>query len=222
VLALPEVLTDEELIYVREALKAADFVDGKLTAQGLAKDAKKNEQLKRDGDSALELDAVLVTALLRHELFSAWALPLTVSAPLVNRHAIGMSYGFHVDAPISPPPHLMRRDLSVTLFLDDPETYEGGELEVESPGGMKRVKLKAGDAFVYQTHALHQVCEVSRGIRHAAVFWIQSQIPDDSLRQHLFDLRAATSSLHARGVVGQEMLLLNKVHQNLTRKFVRT
>ena len=220
-LNLSNVLTGEELAYVRDELQASNFVDGKLTATGAAKDAKNNEQLEREGVAAQELDAVLVTALMRHELFNAWAAPHTVSAPLVNRHGKGMSYGFHVDSPISKPPHLMRRDLSVTLFLDDPESYDGGELEVESPGGLRQAKLKAGDAFIYQTHALHQVRQVTRGVRHAAVFWVQSLVPDDGIRQNLFDLVAAMSSLEGRGVKGHEMLLLGKVHQNLTRKFAR-
>jgi PKHD-type hydroxylase len=158
---------------------------------------------------------------MRHELFNAWAVPHTVSAPLINQYSQGMGYGFHVDAPISSPPHLMRRDFSITLFLDEPESYDGGELEVESPGGLRQAKLKAGDAFIYHTHALHQVREVTRGVRRAAVFWIQSIIPDDGVRQNLFDLLAATSSLQAQGFKGQEMLLLGKVHQNLTRKFAR-
>ena len=115
----------------------------------------------------------------------------------------------------------MRRDLSVTLFLDDPESYDGGELEVESPGGLKQAKLKAGHAFIYTTNALHQVREVSRGVRHAAVFWIQSSIPDDAMRQSIFDLHAATSALQSKGVSGSEILLLSKVKQNLTRKFAR-
>ncbi len=220
-LNLPDVLTGEELAFVREELQAAAFVDGKLTATGLAQEAKNNQQLERESEGASELDAVLVTALMRHELFKAWAAPHTVSAPLINRHAEGMSYGFHVDAAISSPPDLMRRDFSITLFLDDPESYGGGELEVESPGGLRQMKLKAGDAFIYHTHALHQVREVTRGTRHAAVFWVQSIIPDDGVRQNLFDLLAAMSSLQGRGVGGHEMLLLNKVHQNLTRKFSR-
>lgn len=220
-IVLPNVLTSEELTYVREELDAATFEDGKLTAHGAARDAKNNEQIKRQHSSATEVDAVLMEALTRNTLVKAWAVPRTISVPLINRYAQGMHYGFHVDAAVTPNNSNMRRDISVTLFLDDPATYEGGELEVESPGGLKRIKLPAGHAFMYCTHALHQVREVTTGVRRAAVFWLQSLIPDDSMRQTLFDLHAATSALTEKGVKGTEMLVLSKVHQNLMRRHIR-
>lgn len=221
-IVLPNILTAEELLYVSEELALASFEDGKLTANGSAKNVKNNQQLQRSQDTATELDAVLMQALIRDPLLNAWGMPRTVSVPLINRHSTGMHYGFHVDAAVTQVNSIMRRDLSVTLFLSDPSTYDGGELEVESPGGLKRVKLPAGDAFVYATHALHQVREVTRGVRHAAVFWLQSLVQDDSMRQSLFDLQASISGLATKGVQGQEMLLLNKVHQNLQRRFVQT
>lgn len=220
-IVLPDVLTAEELAYVREELQTASFEDGKLTAQGSAKGVKNNLQIQRSQESATELDAVLMQALTRHPLLLAWAVPKTVSVPLVNRYSKGMHYGFHVDAAISPTNTQLRRDLSVTLFLSDPGTYEGGELEVESPGGLKRMKLPAGSAFIYATHALHQVREVTSGVREAAVFWLQSLIHDDAMRSTLFDLHAAMSALGEKGVQGPEMLMLNKVHQNLTRRFAQ-
>jgi PKHD-type hydroxylase len=220
-LVLPEVLTPEELAYIREELQNATFEDGKLTAHGSARGVKNNLQIQRDQNSATELDAVLMQALTRHPMLLAWAVPRTVSMPLINRYSQGMHYGFHVDAAVTSANTQMRRDLSVTLFLSDPATYVGGELEVESPGGLKRIKLPAGSAFIYATHALHQVREVTSGVREAAVFWLQSLIPDDAMRLTLFDLQAATSALVEKGVVGPEMLVLSKVHQNLTRRFAR-
>jgi len=220
-IVLPDVLTAEELAYVREELQTAGFEDGKLTAHGSAKGVKNNLQIQRSHESATELDAVLMQALTRHPLLLAWAMTKTVSVPLVNRYSKGMHYGFHVDAAVSPTNTQLRRDLSVTLFLSDPGTYEGGELEVESPGGLKRVKLPAGSAFIYATHALHQVREVTSGVREAAVFWLQSLIHDDAMRLTLFDLHAAMSALGEKGLEGPEMLMLNKVHQNLTRRFAQ-
>jgi PKHD-type hydroxylase len=219
---LPDVLTAEELAFVREEIADASFEDGKRTASGSAQAVKNNEQLARTQQNATDLDAVLIQALTRNPLLVAWGAPRTISAPIVNRHAEGMHYGFHVDAAVTTEGSVMRRDLSVTLFLSDPSSYEGGELEIESPGGLKRVKLPAGSAFAYTTNAIHQVRQVTRGVRYAAVFWLQSLIQDDQIRQSLFDLQAATSSLAERGLVGQEMLLLSKVHQNLTRKFAST
>ncbi|RYD21989.1 MAG: Fe2+-dependent dioxygenase [Verrucomicrobiaceae bacterium] len=218
-IVLPDVLTPEELAYVREELQTASFEDGKLTAHGSAKNVKNNLQIQRSQDSATELDAVLMQALTRHPLLLAWAVPRTVSMPLINRYSKGMHYGFHVDAAVTAQNSQMRRDLSVTLFLSDPETYVGGELEVESPGGLKRIKLPAGSAFIYATHALHQVREVTSGMREAAVFWLQSLIQDDAMRLTLFDLQASMAALVEKGVEGPEMLVLNKVHQNLTRRF---
>ncbi len=220
-IVIPDVLTAEELAYVRDELRTAAFEDGKLTAQGSAQMVKKNLQIQRDQSSATELDAVLMQALTRHPLLVAWAAPRTISMPLINRYSQGMHYGFHVDAAVTALNSKMRRDLSVTLFLSGPETYVGGELEVESPAGLKRVKLPAGSAFIYATHALHQVREVTGGVREAAVFWLQSLIPDDAMRQTLFDLQAAMAALIDKGVEGPEMLVLNKVHQNLTRRFVQ-
>ncbi len=218
-LVLPQVLTAEELSFVREELVSAEFTDGKRTATGGAADVKNNQQIHRKDLSTSDLDAVLISALMRHSLFEVWAQPLSISAPLINRHSPGMHYGYHVDAPLSPPPNRIRRDLSVTLFLSDPETYEGGELEVECPGGARQLKLKAGDAFIYATHALHQVRQVTTGTRDAAVFWLQSTIQDDFIRQNLFELQAAISTLQSKNTSSQELLLLSKVHQNLTRKF---
>lgn len=220
-IVLPDVLTSEELAYIRETLEDAAFEDGRLTAHGSARNVKNNLQIQRDQDTATELDAVLMQALTRHPLLTAWAVPRTISLPLINRYSKGMHYGFHVDAAVTAMNSQMRRDLSVTLFLSDPETYVGGELEVESPGGLKRVKLPAGSAFIYATHAIHQVREVTSGVRQAAVFWLQSLIPDDAMRQTLFDLQAAMAELVGKGVEGPEMLVLNKVHQNLTRRFAQ-
>ena len=216
---LPDILTPEELTFAQEELAKAAFEDGKLTANGSAKAVKNNQQMQRDQETATDLDAVLMQAMTRNPLLLAWGVPRTISLPLINRHGKGMHYGFHVDAAVTTGLSVMRRDLSVTLFLSDPSSYEGGELEVESPGGLQQIKPAAGSGFAYATHAIHQVRKVTRGVRYAAVFWLQSLIQDDAMRQSLFDLQAATGSLADRGVMGQEMLLLSKLHQNLTRRF---
>jgi len=116
---------------------------------------------------------------------------------------------------------IIRRDIALTLFLSEPDSYEGGELEVESPAGPKSVKLPAGSGFAYHCHALHRVTPVTSGARFAAVVWLQSLIPDDEIRQMLFNLTAASSGLEEREGKTDELLLINKVHQNLTRRFAR-
>jgi PKHD-type hydroxylase len=220
-IVLPDILSSEELEFCREFLAISSFVDGKLTAQGTAQQVKNNEQLQRTQETATELDAVLMAAISRNPMLAAWAQPMTISIPLINRHGPGMHYGFHVDAPITTHHSVMRRDISISLFLSDPDSYQGGELEVESPAGLQRIKLPAGHGYAYATHALHQVCPVTSGTRLAAVFWLQSVVPDDQMRQTLFELHAVTAALTERGLDGQEMLLLSKIHQNLTRKFSR-
>lgn len=216
---LPNVLTPEELDFCHEILINSSFEEGKLTAQGAARQAKNNEQLQRTQEAATELDAVLIQAISRDSLLAARAQPMTISIPLINRHGTGMHYGFHVDAAVTTHHSVMRRDISVSLFLSDPNSYEGGELEVESPAGLQRIKLPAGHGYAHATHALHQVRPVTSGTRYAAVFWLQSVIPDDQMRQTLFELHAVTHPLTERGLSGHEMLMLSKIHQNLIRKF---
>ena len=218
-IVLPNVLTPEELDFCHEILINSSFEEGKLTAQGAARQAKNNEQLQRTQETATEIDAVLIQAISRDSLLAAWAQPMTISIPLINRHGTGMHYGFHVDAAVTTHHSVMRRDISVSLFLSDPNSYEGGELEVESPAGLQRIKLPAGHGYAYATHALHQVRPVTSGTRYAAVFWLQSVIPDDQMRQTLFELHAVTHALTERGLSGHEMLMLSKIHQNLIRKF---
>ena len=220
-IVLPDILSREELEFCREIVTTSAFIDGKLTAQGTAQQVKNNEQLQRTQETATELDAVLMQAISRDPLLVAWAQPMTVSIPLINRHGPGMHYGFHVDAAVTTHHTAMRRDISISLFLSDTDSYEGGELEVESPAGLQRIKLPAGHGYAYATHALHQVRPVTSGTRLAAVFWLQSLIPDDQMRQTLFELQAVSQALTERGLCGQELLMLSKIHQNLTRKFSR-
>lgn len=220
-IVLPNILTPEELGFCHETLATSSFEGGKLTAQGAAQQVKNNEQLQRTQETATELDAVLMQAISRDLLLVAWAQPITLSIPLINRHGSGMHYGFHVDAAVTTHHSVMRRDISISLFLSDPNSYDGGELEVESPAGLQRIKLPAGHAYAYATHALHQVRPVTSGTRYAAVFWLQSLVPDDQMRQTLFELHAVTHALTERGLAGHEMLMLSKIHQNLTRKFAQ-
>ncbi len=218
---LPQVFSSDELRVVGEYLEAAEFEDGKLTAHGYARDAKENEQLRREDGAGSEFDLLCLGALKRHPIFQSWAQPRKISLPLVNRYTSGSHYGPHLDAAVTTEGLAMRRDISVTVFLSDPSDYRGGELIVESPAGPQSVKLAAGEGFAYQTHALHEVRKVTEGKRLAIVFWAQSLIPDDQLRQMHFDLIAVLTSLEERGLDGREALLLQKVQQNFLRRFAQ-
>ena len=213
------VLAADELANIREFLGGAPFVDGKYSAAASVAGRKSNLQLEPGTEGADLVGRVVIEALLRNEVFHAWAKPLHLTPPIFARYQPGMRYGAHVDSPVLGGGAPLRGDLSVTLFLTDGMDYDGGELAIEIPGGMRKVKLPAGSAFIYPTQAVHQVCEVTRGERMVAVLWVQSMIRDPHIRQTLFDLEAAITSLTAKDTESQEMLLLQKSLANLQRHF---
>jgi PKHD-type hydroxylase len=214
-----QILSGEELSAVRGFLKDAPFVDGKFSARASRADEKVNLQLEPGAQGSELVSQIVIDALLRNELFRTWTRARHLTPPIFARYHKGMRYGMHVDSPVLGAGNPMRSDLSVSLFLSDPETYEGGEFAVEIPGGMRKVKLPAGSAFVYPTQALHQVCEVESGERLVAVLWVQSLIRDPHIRQTLFDLEAATESLAEKCKDSHELLLLEKSLSNLHRYF---
>ena len=219
-IVLPDVLNGEELRLIREFLDEAEFEDGKLTAPDTT--AKNNEQASRGKDpkGISTLDAVVAEALSRHELFRAYAWPRRLSAALYARYDPGMHYGAHVDAPLMGATPQMRSDVSITIFLNEPTDYEGGELALDLGGGaVQQVKLPAGHAVVYSTTMVHQVRPVTRGRRLVAVLWAQSHARDPRVRESLFDLRAALESLRAKTSDAIEVRLLEKTINNLERYF---
>lgn len=213
------ILTDEELAMIREFLADAPFVDGKYSAAASVAERKNNLQLQPGTVGEDLVGRVVIDALLRNEIFRTWAKPLHLTPPIFARYQPGMRYGAHVDSPVLGGGRPLRSDLSVTLFLSDAADYDGGELAIEIPGGMRNVKLPAGSAFVYSTRAVHQVCEVTRGERMVAVLWVQSMIRDPHIRDTLFDMEAAITSLEDRMETMQEVILLQKSLSNLRRYF---
>lgn len=214
---LEGVLSAEELSLIRQTIDLATFEDGRLTARGLAAAAKQNLQLKREGAEAEALDRTLIAALSRHPLFGAAALPKRFVAPLYSRYEPGMKYGPHVDGALMGPDGNTRSDLSVTVFLNDPGDYDGGELAIETAGGVREVKLPAGSAVMYSTYAVHQVKPVTRGQRLVAVTWIESRVRDPLMREVLFDLHAVNTAIGAQRAGSLEAGLLNKAVINLLR-----
>ena len=214
---LEGVLSAEELALIRQALELASFEDGKLTASGLAAAAKKNLQLKREGAEAEALDRTIVAALSRHAIFCAAVLPKQFVAPLYSRYEPGMHYGAHVDAALMGPDARVRSDVSITVFLNDPSEYDGGELVIELPGGLREVKLAAGSAVAYSTYAVHEVKPVTRGCRLVAVTWAESRVRDPLMREVLFDLHAVSNALRETRPGSVEIRLLQKAVINLLR-----
>src|SRR6188508_2716269 len=189
-LSIPDVLTAEQVAQARQILDKAEWVDGKVTAGHQSSKAKDNMQIPEGSPVAQQLGDMILGALSRNPLFLSAALPLRVFPPLFNRYSGGQSFGTHVDNAIrqvTGTPHRIRTDLSATLFLAGPEEYDGGELVTDDTFGSHRIKLPAGDMILYPGTSLHRVEPVSRGVRLAAFFWIQSMVRADSQRALLFD-----------------------------------
>ncbi|MFT8675763.1 MAG: Fe2+-dependent dioxygenase [Acetobacter sp.] len=190
---IAKVLTTEEVAFCRRVLEQQDWIDGKVTAGEQSAKAKYNLQIPQDSDASRELGDLVLRTLGRNPMFNSAALPLRVYPPLFNRYDTGMHFDMHVDNAIRPVPGTgfrLRTDVSSTLFLSDPEDYDGGELVIQDTFGTQRVKLAAGDMVVYPSTSLHAVSPITRGSRWASFFWTQSMVKDDGQRAllHQFDL----------------------------------
>lgn len=219
---IPDVLTREQVAHARQALDQAEWLDGRVTAGHQSSRVKHNQQLPEGHPVAEELGDIVLTALQRHPLFIAAALPLRVFPPLFNRYEGGGSFGSHVDNAVrqaSATGHRIRTDLSATLFLSDPEDYEGGELLVEDTYGVHSVKLPAGHLILYPSTSLHSVRAVTSGARMASFFWIQSMVRDDGQRTLLFDLDTSIQRLNQDLPDHPSALQLTGVYHNLLRRW---
>ena len=220
---IPEVLSKAEVAQFRRVMAQADWVDGNVTSGAQSALAKVNLQLPEDGAAARELSQAVLAALGRAPLFIAAALPAKVFPPLFNRYRVGETFGTHVDNAIRAKPGTdfrIRTDLSCTLFLAEPEEYDGGELVIEGQFGEQHVKLPAGHMILYPSSSLHRVTPVTRGERLASFFWLQSMVRDDAARRSLFELDMAIQKLTARlGLDDAEVVALTGVYHNLLRRW---
>jgi PKHD-type hydroxylase len=224
-LQVPDVLTAEQVAHTRQALQGAEWADGRITAGYQSAQAKHNEQLPETSPVAQQLGELILGALQRSPLFLSAALPLKVFPPLFNRYAGGQSFGSHVDNAIRQvrgTPHRVRTDLSATLFLSAPESYDGGELVIEDTYGVHEVKLPAGDLVLYPASSLHLVRPVTRGTRVASFFWIQSMVRDDGQRTLLYDLDRAAQQVHRDLPDSPAAVQLTGVYHNLLRRWADT
>jgi PKHD-type hydroxylase len=221
-LAIPEVLTAEQVQQARQVLDRAQWVDGRVTAGPQSARAKDNQQLPEDSPAARELGQMILAALQRNPLFITAALPLQVFPPLFNRYQGGQSFGTHVDNAIRQvpgTPHRIRTDLSATLFLAQPDEYEGGELMVEDTYGLHSVKLPAGHLVLYPSTSLHHVRPVTSGARISSFFWIQSMVRDDGERTLLFDLDSAIQRISRDVPDHPAAVQLTGIYHNLVRRW---
>lgn len=224
-LHIPDVLSAEQVTQMRSALEAADWTDGRETVGVQGAQVKRNQQLSDRSSLRQQLGQQVQAALARHPLFHAATLPLRLLPPRFNRYADGGHYGFHVDGAVMALPHdggQLRSDVSCTLFLNEPEDYDGGELIVSDTYGEHEVKLPAGDLIVYPSSSLHRVAPVTRGARLASFFWVQSLIRDDSQRRLLFELDTSIQTLSSTGADAAAVLQLTGVYHNLLRQWSET
>ncbi len=224
-LTIPDLLTPTELAECQSALQQATWVDGRGTAGHLAVKAKNNRQLEPGSALGEKLGARVLEALSRNATFMSAALPLKVLPPRFNRYEGGEHYGDHVDSAVLSVPgsaHRVRSDISATLFLSAPQTYEGGELVVRDTYGEQRVKLAAGALVLYPGTSLHHVTPVTSGVRLASFFWVQSLVRLDVQRVLLYDLDLSIQRLRRAGTDPAEVANLTGVYHNLLRLWSET
>lgn len=220
-ICVPEVLSKPEVSEFRTLMAVAVWEDGRSTAGAQSAEVKKNEQLPPNSDISRKLGERIVRALAASPLFVSAAIPRHIFPPLFNRYGVGQHFGIHVDNAVRGD-HLtgmrIRTDLSVTLFLSEPDEYDGGELVVEDYYGSHEVKLPAGHLVLYPATSLHTVTPITRGVRVASFFWLQSMIRDAHARSLIFDLDSAI-----QGLVGRldrndaDVVKLTGIYHNLIR-----
>jgi PKHD-type hydroxylase len=222
-IAIPDILDARGVASLRQAIDAGPWADGNATSGPQAALAKRNEQLPENSPEAKRAGDVVLDALGRSPVFVAAALPLKVFPPLFNRYAGGQTFATHVDNAVRVrrgSDFRIRSDLSATLFLSAPEAYDGGELIIEGQFGEQAVKLPAGHMILYPASSLHRVAPVTRGVRVASFFWVQSMVRDDGARRLLWELDAGIQATASQvGADDPGVVRLTGVYHNLLRRW---
>ena len=222
-IAIPDVLDAGGVARIRALIDAGEWIDGNATSGHQSALAKRNAQLPEESDTARQAGSLILDALAANPLFVAAALPLKVYPPLFNRYAGGEAFGAHVDNAVRirrGSDFRIRSDLSATLFLADPDSYDGGDLVIEDTFGEQRVKLPAGHMVLYPASSVHRVEPVTRGARIASFFWIQSMVRDDGARRILFELDQAVQDVAGRlGHDDAATVRLTGTYHNLLRRW---
>lgn len=226
---IPRLLSVEQVAHIRGQLAAANWVDGKVTAGTQSAGSKNNLQVPEEAPAARGLGEIILGALGQNERFMSASLALRVFPPLFNRYDKGMEFGAHIDNAIrfvkpslgSAAPIRVRTDLSATLFLTDPEDYDGGELVIEDTFGSHTVKLPPGDLVLYSATSRHHVTQVTRGSRWSSFFWIQSMVQDEAARTMLFELDTAIQGLRKQIGDSEQVVSLTGLYHNLLRRWAQ-
>jgi PKHD-type hydroxylase len=223
-LHIENLLDAAAIAHMRAKLDAAEWVDGRETVGLQGAQVKRNQQLPDASPLRAELGREVLAACARHTQFHAATLPVKILPPRFNRYSGGGTYGAHVDGAVMAlsDGSQLRSDIACTVFLADPDSYDGGELIVDDTYGEHEVKLPAGDAIVYPASSLHRVEPVARGARVAAFFWIQSLVRDEAQRRTLLQLDGAIRRLTGDGADADAIKQLTGVYHNLLRQWSGT
>jgi len=215
---IPNILNADKLANIRAMLQKVEFIDGKHSAGEAARRVKNNEEMKQGTQQAEYLDHLLMSSLAENTDFRSSTLPYRVAQPVFARYTNGMQYGDHVDDPImGGGAEKFRTDVSITVFLNEPDEYDGGELIINTTYGEKRVKLSAGSAVLYPSASVHRVLEITRGERLAAIVWLQSMVRDPAQRELLYQLDQARNVLLKDKPEALETKQVDRSYVNLLR-----
>jgi PKHD-type hydroxylase len=217
-LHVPGLLSPELLQQIDESLQQMQFVDGKATAFGAAKEVKNNMQISKEAHTDHpEVQQLIGRAILSNPLVQRAIMPVKILPPIISKYENGMHYGWHTDSPLMGDEFTIRVDVSITVFLNAPSAYEGGELVIHAPTGYVRYKLAKGDAIIYPTTRLHGVNSVTSGARIAAVTWMQCAVKNPEQRELLYQLKTATDAIGNSQSGSTEHLMFMQVYSNLVR-----
>jgi len=217
-ITIKQLLNKQQLITITKLLTSSSFVDGKLTAGFSAKAVKNNLELNTQDNVNDELNSIVMNALVRHPTFKHAAWPKKIAAPFYAKYEKGMDYGAHVDDPVmGHNGELYRSDISITVFLSNPNDYDGGELTLLNQFGEQAIKLEAGSVVIYPSSSRHFVAPVTKGTRFVAVTWVQSAVRDPAQREILYELNNARNALLADKADATTKDQLNASFNNLVR-----
>ncbi len=219
--SIDHLISAKNLTKIRQLLDDSLFVDGKLSAGMVAGAVKNNREMNPQSSHYQQLNELVMSNLVRHPKYKAVAWPKRVAAPFYARYEPGMEYGEHVDDPVMGQRNdLYRTDISTTIFLSEPDEYEGGELVIMDSYGQRQIKLAAGSAVVYPSHSRHYVAPVTRGIRLVAVTWAQSTVRDPAKREMLYELNQAREMLFKELPQSEATRKVSATFNNLVRRWV--
>ena len=220
-LTIKQIIDPKQMQIVRSSVEQATFVDGSMTAGQVAKTVKKNSEIAMDSQVGQQLATVVMGNLYTNQQFKDACLPLKVAQPIFARYEPGMAYGAHIDDPVMGDQTRLRCDIALTLFINNANEYEGGELTIETEFGPQSVKLNSGDVVIYPASSLHRVNEVTQGIRLVAVTWIQSMVADSGKRAILYELAQARNTLlfDQHNLDKATVAQVDHVYTNLVRRW---